>query len=459
MKKIKEKASSIFKTKFGKGKALHFLGHDVSEFPASNSEYIKVNKAKWEEYYQCLRKQNESLGSRLSATPEAVLGFEGHNIKLMCKMCISPQERHKTDAIVWEWASQDAKKFQPIDLTEHIVISPEDKTLHLYNLQMEQTGQYICRLGESLTAPYFLTILNVSDSELNEVHTPEAPLGPYPAVSDIIEEYGLILDTEWSAWSVCSKCDKIGRKHKLGYCIIFSKEYRDFISAASNSTVDETEFGSEVTPIDLELFTVFKYGIPCKSHILPTAIKDLPQVKARNNEVMVGYCKVECPKEGVFEILDKDGKVIEKANNSAGIYSLMQELPPLEPDVERILVYAVKGKPIVLACPGNLNSDAPVLWQIGDKNLVSELIAAESKGRIYVSISDKIYIKSAKIADSNIYSCWQQKELAGTIRLVVEKKFEMNFNHHIMLIGLVIILSVLLYVFVKAFFGRKYAKV
>ncbi|VEN61621.1 unnamed protein product [Callosobruchus maculatus] len=211
----------------------------------------------------------------------------------------------------------------------------------------------------------------------------------------MIEEYGLILDTEWSAWSVCSNCGKIGRKHKLGYCTIFSKEYRE----------------------------------------------------------------VECPKEGVFEILDKEGKVIEKANNSAGIYSLMQELPPLEPDVERILIYAVKGKPIVLACPGNLNSDAPILWQIGDKNLVSELIAAESKGRIYVSISDKIYIKSAKIADSNVYSCWQQKELAGTIRLVVEKKFEMNFNHHIMLIGLVIILSVLLYVFVKAFFGRKYAKV
>ncbi|VEN61614.1 unnamed protein product [Callosobruchus maculatus] len=395
MKKLKEKASSIFKTKFGKGKALHFLGHDLSEYPASNSEYIKVNKAKWEEYYQCLRKQNESLGSSLSATPEAVLGFEGHNIKLMCKMCISPQERHKTDAILWEWAPQEAKKFQPIDLTEHVVISPEDKTLHLYNLQMDQTGQYICRLGESLTAPYFLTVLNVSDTELNEVHTPEAPLGPYPAVSDMIEEYGLILDTEWSAWSVCSNCGKIGRKHKLGYCTIFSKEYRE----------------------------------------------------------------VECPKEGVFEILDKEGKVIEKANNSAGIYSLMQELPPLEPDVERILIYAVKGKPIVLACPGNLNSDAPILWQIGDKNLVSELIAAESKGRIYVSISDKIYIKSAKIADSNVYSCWQQKELAGTIRLVVEKKFEMNFNHHIMLIGLVIILSVLLYVFVKAFFGRKYAKV
>ncbi|CAH2005952.1 unnamed protein product [Acanthoscelides obtectus] len=379
--------------------------------------------------------------------------------RLMCKMCLSPQERQKADSIEWEWAPQEAKQFQPIDLTEHVVISPVDKTLHLYNLQTEQTGQYICRLGESLTAPYFVTVVNISDAELNEVHTPKAPLGPYPTEADAIEEYRLILDTEWSPWSVCSTCDKIGRKHKLGYCTIFSNANKEVISAASNSTVNETEFTSEVTPVDLELFTVFKYGIPCRSHILSPAVKNLPQVIARKNEIMIGYCKVECPKEGVFELIDKDGKVIEKANNSAGIYSLMQELPPLEPDVARILIYAAKGKPVVLSCPGNLNTDAPILWQIGDKNLIPDLIVAESKGRIYVSISDKIYIKIAKLADSNVYSCWQQKELAGVIRLVIEKKFEMHFNHHIMLMGLLIILSVFLYVFTKAFFGRKYAKV
>lgn len=59
----------------------------------------------------------------------------------------------------------------------------------------------------------------------------------------------------------------------------------------------------------------------------------------------------------------------------------------------------------------------------------------------------------------NTFSCWQHKELAGTIRLVVEKRIQMNFNHHIMLLGILIILSTFLYIYVKAFFGRKYAKI
>nr|XP_015836875.1 PREDICTED: uncharacterized protein LOC103314839 [Tribolium castaneum] len=51
--------------------------------------------------------------------------------------------------------------------------------------------------------------------------------------------------------------------------------------------------------------------------------------------------------------------------------------------------------------------------------------------------------------------CWQHKDLAGTVRLIVEKKISLNFNHHIMLIGAVLIFSLILYVFAKAFFRRK----
>lgn len=46
------------------------------------------------------------------------------------------------------------------------------------------------------------------------------------------------------------------------------------------------------------------------------------------------------------------GNVIEKANNSAGIYSLAQGLPPIEPAVERRLQYAEAETEVVLNCPG-----------------------------------------------------------------------------------------------------------
>lgn len=61
---------------------------------------------------------------------------------------------------------------------------------------------------------------------------------------------------------------------------------------------------------------------------------------------------MKCPKNEVFEVRDKHGKVIEQANNSAGIYSMLQGLPNLEPPIERQLLYGVKGKDVVIICPG-----------------------------------------------------------------------------------------------------------
>lgn len=55
------------------------------------------------------------------------------------------------------------------------------------------------------------------------------------------------------------------------------------------------------------------------------------------------------------------------------------------------------------------------------------------------------------------FSCWQNDEVAGTIRLVVEKRLKLEFDHHLMLIGIVVIMSTFLYVFARAYFGRKYA--
>ncbi|CAH1176230.1 unnamed protein product [Phaedon cochleariae] len=455
LKKLREKATGIYRKK-NKGKPLNYLGYDQTEYPGTNPKKIQIHQQKWNDYYTCLKAQNESLGKYQAVTPEAILAFDGNNIKLACKICLSPEEISTIDSVTWEWAPVHGKHLELIEFTENIFESPEDKILHIYNLQIEHSGQYICRLGESLTAPYFLTVVDMNDTEIIEVHSPQAPLGPYPKDPEVIQSYNLILDTEWSDWSRCSTCDKIGKRHKLGYCSIYSKENKELSFNDMDNDTDTTT--DEITNVDLELFSIFQFGIPCNSHILPAAIKELPQVKTRHNEIMIGYCKVNCPKNEIFEVKDKNGKVIEKANNTAGIYSLLQPLPPLEPPIERRTTYGVKGKTIVLTCPGNMNSDAPIQWQIGNKNLIPEIVSQESKGRIFISITDRIHIKNAKIADSNIYSCWQEKELAGTIRLIVEKKFEFNFNHHVMLLGIVVILAVFLHVFVKAFAGRKYAK-
>lgn len=85
---------------------------------------------------------------------------------------------------------------------------------------------------------------------------------------------------------------------------------------------------------------------------MPKSFKELPEIKARNTEIMIGYCKTRCPKPKLFEVKDQAGRVLEIANNSAGVYSMLQPLPPLEPTIRRVVEYYNSGNKIILACPG-----------------------------------------------------------------------------------------------------------
>lgn len=80
-KKLRNKASSMYKSTFGKDTTWHFLGHDQSIYPGNNVKLVEMNKQKWEEHYKCLKRQAESLGKHSSISPEAVLGFEGNNVR------------------------------------------------------------------------------------------------------------------------------------------------------------------------------------------------------------------------------------------------------------------------------------------------------------------------------------------------------------------------------------------
>lgn len=182
------------------------------------------------------------------------------------------------------------------------------------------------------------------------MHSVEAPTGPYPQTPEVITGYNLIVDTEWSPWTACSKCDQIGRRHRLGYCVVkYEKNINKYITNNTNITEEEEV---SITKEHYEFLEIFKFGIPCSSHILPHSLRKLRHVTERKNEIMTGYCKTKCPEDKVFEVKDKDGNVIERANNSAGIYSMLQGVPQIQPSVERLLQFAEKGKKIIVACPG-----------------------------------------------------------------------------------------------------------
>lgn len=75
--------------------------------------------------------------------------------------------------------------------------------------------------------------------------------------------------------------------------------------------------------------------------------------------------------------------------------------------------------------------------------------------RITIDPRQRLLFKKLLYADSGIYSCWQNNELVGTIRLEVVYEIELKFDHRIMMIGGLSIILVLSFVFLRAYKGRK----
>lgn len=60
---------------------------------------------------------------------------------------------------------------------------------------------------------------------------------------------------------------------------------------------------------------------------------------------------MRCPSDVIVEVIDKNGRVIETYNNTAGEYYALQNLPSLPVHTELITVYADIGKSFILSCP------------------------------------------------------------------------------------------------------------
>ncbi|XP_066603912.1 Ig-like V-type domain-containing protein FAM187A [Prorops nasuta] len=328
---------------------------------------------------------------------------------------------------------------------------------------MDQAGVLWCKLRSRAAPPFYLHVDDGSDG-VDIVRPDLAPNAKHAAPSKILSDYELKIFTTWTEWSECSTCDAVGNQIRYGYCTLSA------LNTVKNTRMKQEFYRrhkrreNALTKIKSEenakaemhqALSVFHNELPCKSIFTPARIQLIPDVQERKIEIMIRYCKIECPKNVIFEVRDKNGNILESANNSAGIFSMAQEIPKPAPMAVRITLYYRHDKMIKLICPGNLNSDAPIVWRVGKDSLIPSIIKKQSRGRIYINPQMQIVFNKTRFQDAKIYSCWQNEKLAGTINLHVTGEMEIKCDHHIIMIGAIAIVSVFLIIFWKAFKNRK----
>ncbi|XP_057322442.1 uncharacterized protein LOC130665847 isoform X2 [Microplitis mediator] len=446
-------------------------------YPGSNLTLQNINRKLWDYYYECLRKRYSDIGPEKALRLSSLSVLEGTSITLKCNICISPNDAYTIESI--EWFYRDIRDINPEDtqidtLDENIVMSSDDGALTLYNVQTFQEGLYWCKMINTLSDYYYLYVADENEPIIT-VRPEEAIEAQHPVPPLILYSYGLKVFSTWSPWSPCSLCNMIGTRVRYGHCTISLLEppqenNEESIEQVSKNMLedisDETEnVGEQLTTeekisrerlkrLARKVLRMFQNQLPCRSSFTPRKIKEIYEIKTRKTEIMKKFCKVKCPHNVVYEVRDRNGRVIETANNSAGIFSLAQGVPEIQPSVKRITLYENHGYSLKLKCPGNMNIDLPIVWKIGTKILNPESLQKQSYGRIFIDSRQQINFKHLRYADINIYSCWQRNTLAGVIRLEVSYEMPKNLDYRVMMLGAIPLISVFLYVYYRAWRGR-----
>ncbi|XP_024218491.1 uncharacterized protein [Halyomorpha halys] len=402
----------------------------VDEYPVNTTHNRKI----WDRYYLCLQKQYEAIGEKEVLVPEAISILEGENVHMECRVCLFPGDDIGTAE--WYWYTM----LVPMD---EWTVKDHKGRLSIYGVRLEEAGLYECRIGSTRSRPYFLHV--APDSEpVSEVKPYTAKKGPYPALPKVTASVFNVF-TNWNPWTDCTRCDHVGRKYRFGACTVSLREPGNMMTTAL-----------EETP-DLEILQLFAQGLPCWSPLLPRIVRHNRDVRNRSNEMMLAFCKVPCA-DDIFEVRTVLGKLLERVNNSAGLFSTLQGPPPLPPLPGRLTVYAQIGNPLSLSCPGHNLCDLPYRWGIGRKAKIAPWIAeSKSLGRVTVNAKQQLVFNSIQPDDEKLYSCWQGESLAGVVRLLVFDERKVPVNHHLIIFGTLLILGTFLYVFVRIYMNRKRA--
>lgn len=61
--------------------------------------------------------------------------------------------------VTWFYRPIPPSGIVKVEYNDHVLLS-QDKVLCMYNLKQENSGQYLCKIGHTVMAPYFLEVVN-----------------------------------------------------------------------------------------------------------------------------------------------------------------------------------------------------------------------------------------------------------------------------------------------------------
>lgn len=255
-------------------------------------------KVIFDTYYKCLERKNAALGKQNEIT--AILALEGQTVTLKCPVCLRPDQESSKMDVNWQRLRSIDGVLKYLEPGSKIKVK-EDMSLVLHSIDVLDAGQYYCVRSHSREYEQIYQV----DVLLREKRTLYKESDNPSFLNDTnLDENNLKVFTQWSSWSDCSQCGKMGRRRKVGLCML-----------------DKINQDKRISPEDLPIIDLYPNGIPCRSTVIPTSFKSIKEIGSRHSETLIGNCFEPCPTEQpVITITDNTGSVVEVI--PAGYYSL-----------------------------------------------------------------------------------------------------------------------------------------
>lgn len=246
-------------------------------------------KLVFQKYYNCITERN--LAQSDNNQVKAILALEGQSVKLECRVCFRPDQDPSTYDIEWQQLRTKDGVLRYVEENHRIKITP-DKMLAITDVDVVDSGQYFC-VQTNIKDYIEIYQLDVVFRE-RRISIPEFKMNELlPTVK--MDEHNLQLFTLWSGWSMCNQCNRIGKRRKVGICMV-NKIYNN----------------RPIKPLDIPIISLYPDGIPCRSTLLPRELARLRKIRFRPSETIIGDCFMDCPTTPSFlTVTDSSGRVIE----------------------------------------------------------------------------------------------------------------------------------------------------
>uniref|UniRef100_A0A2H1WHG0 SFRICE_016464 n=1 Tax=Spodoptera frugiperda TaxID=7108 RepID=A0A2H1WHG0_SPOFR len=292
-------------------------------YPRGDKRKLSIMSRAWQEYYECLARLAESVPPPRFLANAITMLFQGSVARLPCDLCAEPgttehltwiyskggdeinitghltisnhrrprtpetfllgvrklrivgdsriantgmggnwasgnlTHRTKHNACVVSWRSSTAAIEDFSDIQSYDRLSVEGRVVTIYNVIPEDEGVYSCRDGDTQGG---IVIIEVVDTENYTVVKPTTSRGPHPVAPETYE--GVILSTQWSQWSECSVCDKVGRRHRYGICYVNLDQnlIADYLVDSEKTTAR-----FKLMELDIKLIELFQGSSPTQT--------------------------------------------------------------------------------------------------------------------------------------------------------------------------------------------------